>query len=139
MDKDINNRVLIAQNLAYLRREKGLKQKDFARIGIKLTTYNNYERGVSDPDMTTLKAFASFYNVSIEELVNKDLRAQAYMIKPTSVEEIKLLRQSIEHAKEKILWLQEKNDLLEKIIAIYQGDTPKASLPDVYQSGDSES
>ncbi len=58
------------ENLLQLRQERGLKQQDVADgAGLSLRAYQNYERGLRDPQRLALVALADFYNISLDELV----------------------------------------------------------------------
>lgn len=59
----------LGQRIAYLRKQKGLNQEDFADIsGKMINTISNIERGLSDPKITTLLSISEALNISIEEL-----------------------------------------------------------------------
>lgn len=56
--------------LKQLRREKGLKQDDLAKkFGIAQQTISNYEKRIREPDITTLKKMAEFFDVSLDFLL----------------------------------------------------------------------
>ncbi|HZK57706.1 MAG TPA: helix-turn-helix transcriptional regulator [Clostridia bacterium] len=59
-----------------LRQEKGLKQDELAKeFGIAQQTISNYEKGIREPDITTLKNMADFFDVSLDYLLGKtDIR-----------------------------------------------------------------
>ena len=55
-----------------LRQEKGLKQEELAKeFGIAQQTISNYEKGIREPDITTLKKLADFFDVSLDFLLGK--------------------------------------------------------------------
>lgn len=55
--------------LAKLRRKKGLTQEEVSkRLGIPRSTLGNYEKGRREPNLDTVRKFASFYEVSFDEL-----------------------------------------------------------------------
>lgn len=59
--------------LKELRKEKNILQKDVAKeLNIKNTTYSNWEVGVSEPDIQSLKKLADFFGVSIDYLVGRE-------------------------------------------------------------------
>ncbi|WP_205513525.1 XRE family transcriptional regulator [Longitalea arenae] len=63
-----------APNLSYLRKKKGLTQAEVATaLGLKRNTFSNYETTHSEPDLGTLEKIASFFDISIDELVSVDL------------------------------------------------------------------
>ena len=61
------------KRLKELRKEKNILQKDVANeLNIKNTTYSNWEVGVSEPDIQSLKKLADFFGVSIDYLVERE-------------------------------------------------------------------
>ncbi|SFR76735.1 helix-turn-helix domain-containing protein [Anaeromicropila populeti] len=64
--KEIN----IAAVLADKRREKGITQEDLARyIGVSKASVSKWETAQSYPDITLLPLLATFFNISIDELM----------------------------------------------------------------------
>lgn len=66
-----------SQRLRQLREEKGLLQKDVAKIlGITPSAYGYYEQGKREPSMEVLKKLSDFFNVSIDYLLGRtDIRS----------------------------------------------------------------
>jgi transcriptional regulator with XRE-family HTH domain len=63
-----------AQNLSYLRKQKGLTQAEVATaLGLKRNTFSNYETTHSEPDLGTLEKIASFFDISLDQLLSVDL------------------------------------------------------------------
>lgn len=63
-----------APNLSYLRKKKGLTQAEVATaLGLKRNTFSNYETTHSEPDLGTLEKIASFFDISLNELLSVDL------------------------------------------------------------------
>lgn len=61
------------EKLRYLRKHQEFTQAEVAeRLKINSTTYSKYECGTTEPDMTTLKKLANFFNVSIDYLLEND-------------------------------------------------------------------
>lgn len=61
------------ENLLKLRKEHKLKQVEFAnQIGINWRTYQTYERGEREPTLSTLVAIADFYDLSLDELIQRE-------------------------------------------------------------------
>lgn len=61
------------ERLRYLRESKGLTQKDIANeIDIGLHTYQRYEYGEREPQLSTLAALADYYDLSLDELVGRE-------------------------------------------------------------------
>ncbi len=64
---------LIASQLVILRSTHGYTQKEVAeKIDVKLGTYNAYEKFRSEPPAEVLVRLAHLYDVSIDEIVQKD-------------------------------------------------------------------
>jgi transcriptional regulator with XRE-family HTH domain len=63
-----------ASNLSFLRKKKGLTQAEVATaLGLKRNTFSNYETTHSEPDLNTLEKIASFFDISMDELISIDL------------------------------------------------------------------
>jgi transcriptional regulator with XRE-family HTH domain len=65
----------IANNLVFLRKQRGLTLEQMAdQLGLQgKTSYYAYEQGKVLPDIFKLLKLAGFFEVSVEELVNRDL------------------------------------------------------------------
>ena len=64
-------------NLAYLRKKKKLSQSQVAEIfKLNTNTIGSYERGDREPALDNLVNLAKFYNVTIDDLLVKDLRSE---------------------------------------------------------------
>ena len=58
--------------LKKLRADKGVFQKDVAKyLGIDRTTYVKYERGDSEPNLEALGKLATYFDVTIDELLGR--------------------------------------------------------------------
>jgi transcriptional regulator with XRE-family HTH domain len=59
-----------AENLLRLRLKNGLKQQEVADgVGLSLRGYQNYERGLREPQISPLVALADFYGLTVDELI----------------------------------------------------------------------
>lgn len=59
--------------LKALRTKDGLKQSDVAeKLGLKVNTYQSYERGQSEPSCATLNKLADFYGVTTDYLLGRE-------------------------------------------------------------------
>lgn len=62
--------IYLGENIKRLRREKELTQEMLADfLGVTFQTVSNWERGESYPDITILPEIASFFRVSVDELL----------------------------------------------------------------------
>ena len=62
----------LGRRIAYLRKQQGMSQEDFAEAsGKMINTISNIERGLSDPKISTLLSISNALNTSIEELFSE--------------------------------------------------------------------
>lgn len=65
------------------RKIAGLTQRAAAEVfGLKYRTYQNYENGVTSPDMDTAAQFARYFNCSIGELFDLEEGSEAAPLSP---------------------------------------------------------
>ena len=63
------------ENLLQLRLARGLSQRELAKeLSISLPSYQRYEYGQREPQLSTLVAIADFYGLSLDELVCRERR-----------------------------------------------------------------
>lgn len=59
-----------AEHLLALRKAQGWTQTEVAqRVGISWRAYQNYERGLREPQLSVLAALADFYDLPVDELI----------------------------------------------------------------------
>ena len=59
--------------LKELRKKMGQKQEQVAsKLGLNVRTYQNYELRRREPDLNTLVQLADFFNVSLDELLERE-------------------------------------------------------------------
>lgn len=64
------------EKIAKLRKVKGLSQYEAAdRLGFSRGKLSNYEQGSRQPDYETLKKIATFYEVSIDYLLDHEIES----------------------------------------------------------------
>jgi transcriptional regulator with XRE-family HTH domain len=67
----------LANNLKYLRKKSGKTQDGLsAEVNIGRTTIANYEAGISEPNVETLRHFAKYFGVTLDDLLSKNLEQQ---------------------------------------------------------------
>lgn len=65
--------IYFGENIKKLRKEKELTQETLADfLGVSFQTISKWERGENYPDITILPAIASFFNVTIDDLLGVD-------------------------------------------------------------------
>jgi len=66
-----------------LRKTRNLTQDKVSSVlGYVRNTLSNWETGITEPSIEIIKTFADFYNVDIDDIVNKDL-SDAHLISKT--------------------------------------------------------
>ncbi|MBQ3408466.1 MAG: helix-turn-helix transcriptional regulator [Clostridia bacterium] len=62
-----------SENLMRLRKQKELSQEEFANeINVTRQTVSKWELGISTPDMDKLVQMASFFGITVDDLVNSE-------------------------------------------------------------------
>jgi len=60
------------ENLRKMRKEKGLSQTQAAAIfGVSLQSYNAWEMGDFEPDITTLKQMADYFHTTVDYIIDR--------------------------------------------------------------------
>jgi len=64
----------LSKNLQYLRKKRGFSQSEMPKhIDTTRSTWGNYESNASEPDINKLFEIAKLFNVTLDELILKDL------------------------------------------------------------------
>jgi transcriptional regulator with XRE-family HTH domain len=70
-----------SKNLRFLRKLRGFKQGDMEiSLGIKDSTWNNYETGRSNPNLSGLISIAHFFKVNEYTLLHTDISADTNLV-----------------------------------------------------------
>lgn len=65
---------LFRKNLRFLRKNKGLNQDEMkAGTGVSGATWSDYERGKTEPDISTLYVIAGYFGVTIDDILQVDI------------------------------------------------------------------
>ncbi len=65
---------MLAKNLQFLRKQKGLSQQELAdSFSIPRSTLGDYERGKTEPNVDTLIRFSQFFECSVDHLIKYKL------------------------------------------------------------------
>lgn len=68
-----------SSNLEFLRKRNGLKQLEIQeKLGIERTTWSNYERGRSFPNLKLFHEISKYFGISEYDLLNTDLTKLNY-------------------------------------------------------------
>lgn len=87
----------LAQNLKYLREQKGMNQNEMADVfGISQSAIGNWEQNHRKPDIEMIIRLAEYFGVSLDDLVLRDLRPP----KPMCASNLKYLREKYEMSQE---------------------------------------
>ena len=66
--------LLFHEKLKYLREHQELSQKEICkRLGLPTSTYCRYESGETQPNLTTLKLIANFFDVTVDYLLDNQV------------------------------------------------------------------
>ncbi|MEN6453255.1 MAG: helix-turn-helix transcriptional regulator [Prolixibacteraceae bacterium] len=67
-------------NIRFLRNKRGLSQAEMMdSLGFPRTTWSSYENGVSQPGIDGILRIASFFGISVTELLEEDLTQKDYL------------------------------------------------------------
>jgi len=73
--------MLLAQNIKTLRNKAGWSQQVLAdQLGMGRSTLAEYERGKTEPNIDTLIKLTELFNISLDQLICKNLLAESYEI-----------------------------------------------------------
>ena len=76
------NHIKLAENLVNLRRKKGVTQETIANfLGVTKASVSKWETGISFPDIAQLPKLASYYDISIDELMGYEAQLSMELIK----------------------------------------------------------
>lgn len=65
---------MIGEKLRQLRSEKGNTQLELAKaVNVSVKTVKNWESDINDPDLSHAIAIAEYYDITIDELVGRDI------------------------------------------------------------------
>lgn len=71
----------LKSNLPYLREQQGFSQRDLAeKLGFSPACIAQYENGTREPSITNLIRLAKMFDITIDELLVKDLRTPKQLL-----------------------------------------------------------
>ena len=91
------------ENLKYIRKGKHVSQEQLGHIlGFGKNTISQYENGIREPNLDTLKKLSNYFNVSVDYLIGNDnLGNDAIPVQPMYTEKQK---SCIECGSSRIIW-----------------------------------
>jgi transcriptional regulator with XRE-family HTH domain len=90
---------MLARNIKYLRKKNKISQQDLASaLDLPRTTLGDYERGKNEPNINMLIRMAEKFNISLDELITKDLSMEDYEI--IKSKDLRVLAISVDKNKE---------------------------------------
>ena len=103
---------MIKDKLKEVRERTGMNKKEFAEyIGIKYTTYNNYETGAREPDSEFLIMFSKKFNVSTDFILglqeDKEI-LYSYELKASEFEHIEKYRSLDPHGQQTVDYILDR-------------------------------
>lgn len=124
---------MISERLKEIREKTGMNKKEFADyIGLKYTTYNNYETGTREPASDFLILISRKFDVSIDYILGLQTEKEilhSYKLKSTEYAHIEKYRSLDLHGKDMVdTVLNKEFDRCEKIKKEQQAEI--TSLPD---------
>lgn len=120
----------LAQNIKCLREKKGLNQQKLADVfRLSRATIGNWENGERTPDIETIIKLSEYFEITLDELVLKDLRPPV----PMYADNIVLLRKKHDCSQEDLA------DLLkvkQSTISLYETGRRKMTVDDLLTVAD---
>ena len=112
--------ILLSEQLKKLRKQKENTQEDLANhLGISIQAVSKWERNEGYPDITLLPAIASYYNVSIDDLLGVGDIAKSQKLQSYSDRNEELFRDG--KTSERIaLWREAKKEFPNELLVIYE-------------------
>jgi len=79
---------LLGNNLKFLRKRKKLTQDEMlVGLDIQRSTWSNYENGYTTPDFDTIIKVSNFFEVTVDDLLKRDVSADVQVIEKKGGEE----------------------------------------------------
>lgn len=113
-------------NLYILRKSRKLQQEEMqTALGISRATWSNYENGKTEPQIQTLIQVASYFEVTMDDLLRKDLSQDADWIERTPNRYQQVIFKKNLYAKEQLPVVSERDvntpDTLQEILKELKG------------------
>ena len=96
--------VSIGHQLKKYRELAGMTQYQMAaKLHLGETTYGNYERGVREPDIDTLKRICDYFHVSMDVMVGRQIKNPQ-----TSVDDVSSMQEDIKYIAKMVCQIRNK-------------------------------
>ena len=103
-------KIYLATNLKHLRLVNNKTQQDIAKVvGKGASAIGNYEQNLREPTAEDLGKLANYFNISVDDLVFRDLRLN------TNIKRVNTLKEFIEDMTESTLTDEEYDNIMEFI------------------------
>jgi transcriptional regulator with XRE-family HTH domain len=125
---------MLIENLKYLRKKHGQSQQDLADVlSIPRSTLSGYERGYSEPPISTLIRLSEYYQISIDALVKSRLANEELVIhSDRSMKVLAITLDESESGNIELVETKAEAGYLESFSdPQYIKDLPRISLPDM--------
>lgn len=94
---------MFSERLKELRKKNNITQEQVAKhLGVKRSTYSNYEYGNREPDNETLNKIADYFEVSVDYLLGRDGN-RGYLSDEQAWKIVDIIMNLSEHRKEAII------------------------------------
>ena len=113
----------VAEHIKKIREDKGLMQKEvYNEIGLKPAHYNKLEKGLIEPSVDILDKLASFYGVTIDEIVHYSnaLPRPVTIEDKTATEQVRLIAQLSDRDKDTVMNIIETMLTKQKFQAFFE-------------------
>lgn len=134
--------IMIQERLRKYRKERGNTQEELAQhLGISVQAVSKWERGEGYPDITLLPAIASFYNVTVDDLlgvgeIEKQKKYEAYVQECTALNNQGKMKERLELWKKAQAEFPNNMQVLSQVMITYYLLDRKEHADEIIQCGE---